>query len=255
MAAEERSPPPPLKLPQRSVPRIGCTTCAILLPKPQPTPDRTADQMREDLLDRPPAPIQRSPDNFARGNSAAAFDLQQQHAKFNYIPNPLIDALELELFKPMEAIAKTEDYNCGAAWAIDSLAQEVTGFRFSSLLPIEVLGVDAVAQAAWLKFVTSKPLERVEAIASQFKENQLTRLLTIADGKLKAIATERSRWMDQAKIPVLNCDGSVIESLTLVNLATVAIGVQKLDELRSAVSNFRNGAEFAMSRLEDAGKR
>jgi hypothetical protein len=219
------------------------------LVSPGPAPQLPAKELRDRLLiDRPPQQETQEA-GFARPGKAAAFQAQQQLLRCGDRPIPVYPIPDF-FREPVEGWEIEPDPGAstdGVEWACESLSQTVMEMKLLPRLVIDRLGVGGSAQVL-RSHLLSTSADALEAVRL-FERYDFAGMATAAEEKRLRIAKTCQKLIEVARIPVVDAEGKVMKSLTVVNQLTCAIAVRQLWAMTEQIQAFRSGVAALLYEL------
>lgn len=246
----------PDTLKEKSFPEFGYGDGASAAPglderkKPSQASSRTSAQtMRSRLLDSPATTKEESTAEFSRPTLAAAFEMFNQQVRAGDRPIPVIPLPPiLEPNFSFEAIALAPESRLdGAEWVLSNLSEQALEFKLLTRSLIERLEISGAAQALYAHM--EKQSSAAEMI-DLFEEFDLHTLRTAAQHKVDRVIAQCQKLAEAARIPVLDAQGEVFESLSIANQVVAAIAVRDLLKTAGEILGFLDGAIAAIHELK-----
>jgi hypothetical protein len=222
-----------------------------VIPPPVDVPDRTGKAWRDRLKDPVGVAVtypELSPwrPGFARPNAATAMEARQNvMEQIGYgrdIPHPfpdLVDGLTL----PDPVVVEDPE---GAAWALGLLSLPLLHTALIRADVAGLLGADGAGQALYRYLLADRRADEIRPLVLKIQNEDVDPMCRVVEHKIGAIEREAKAWRAKVRIPVCTIAGDPDTALTLANMATAGIAIQKLGSLRDGLLGFRLAAVSAL---------
>jgi hypothetical protein len=223
-----------------------------------PLPDRTIEQLREDLGLTPQATLttysDRSPyrPGFAREGQAQAFDARQNQnltlSEGRDIPNPVLTQLGIEILGSAPADRPQE--TLGAWWVLKTLTVALLGFELLNPVRVHQFGPIGATRIAMVYLEENCSSDAIATEVKSFTSREFTQLERMAAVKLHQIEDEIYKWVAVGDRPICLADGSVDEVLTIAQATTALAGIYHLATLGAMVQDFIDSGRSVLLKIK-----